>query len=54
MSIVFILLMPVPDYLSGSSLSNESYLLLICWCFVGFILYRRVLIQDTQGKFGSR
>ena len=53
MSIVFCLLMLVPNYISGSSLSTESYLLLTFWCFVGFLLYRRVFIKDSHGKFGN-
>ena len=53
MSIVFSLLMLLPNYLSGSSLSSESYLLLVMWCFIGFLLYRRVFILDTQGKLGD-
>lgn len=53
MSIGFSVLMLVPNYLSGSSLSTESYLLLVIWCFAGFLLYRRVFILDTHGKFGK-
>ena len=53
MSIVFSLLMLVPNYLSGSSLSTESYLLLSFWCFAGFIPYRRVFIKDTHGLLGN-
>ena len=53
MSIVFSLLMLLPNYLSGSSLSTESYLLLVIWCFVGFILYRRVFIMDSRGLLGN-
>ena len=53
MSIVFSLLMLLPNYLSGSSLSTESYLLLVVWCFLGFILYRRVFIRDAKGKLGD-
>ncbi len=52
MSAVFCLLMLVPNYLSGSSLATESYLLLALWCFVGFLFYRRVFIRDTQGHLG--
>ena len=52
-SIVFSLLTLVPNYLSGSSLSTESYLLLTIWCFAGFLLYRRVFIMDIHGKFGK-
>ena len=50
MSAVFCLLMLVPNYLSGSSLATESYLLLSIWCFVGFVLYRRVFLLDSHGR----
>ena len=53
MSIVFSLLMLLPNYLSGSSLSTESYLLLVIWCFFGFLLYRRVFVTDSRGKLGD-
>ena len=53
MSIVFSALMLLPNYLSGSSLSTESYLLLVVWCFIGFVLYRRVFIMDSRGKLGN-
>ena len=53
MSIVFSVLMLLPNYLSGSSLSTESYLLLVIWCFFGFVLYRRMFIRDAQGKLGD-
>ena len=52
MSGIFCLLTLVPNYLSGSSLSTESYLLLTIWCFVGFLLYRRDFIQNGQNRFG--
>lgn len=51
MSILFCLLTLVPNYLSGSSLSTESYLLLAIWCFVGFVLYRHDFIQNSQNRF---
>ena len=53
MAVVFSLLMLVPNYLSGSSLSTESYLLLSIWCFAGFLLYRHVFVRDTQGRLGN-
>ena len=52
MAVIFSLLMLVPNYLSGSSLSTESYLLLAIWCFAGFMLYRRDFILDSQNRFG--
>ena len=42
----------VPNYLSGSTLSPESYLLLALWCILGFLLYRREFRQDTNSRFG--
>ena len=53
MAIVFSLLMLVPNYLSGSSLSTESYLLLAFWCFVGFVPYRRMFIRDSRRRLGN-
>ena len=53
MSIIFCLLMLVPNYLSGSSLWTGSYLFLSIWCFVGFVFYRRLFIKDEQGHFGN-
>ena len=49
---IFSLLMLVPNYLSGSSLSTESYLFLAIWCFAGFVVYRREFILDSKNRFG--
>ena len=53
MSGIFSLLMLVPNYLSGSTLSTESYLLLSLWCFVGFLPYRRVFVRGSHGQLGN-
>jgi signal transduction histidine kinase/CheY-like chemotaxis protein len=53
MSVVFSLLLLVPDYFSGSTLSTGAYLLLAIWCFAGFLLYRRVFAADTRGRLGK-
>ena len=52
LSILFALLMLVPNYISGSALSAESYLLLAIWCILGFLLYRRTFRMDAGGVFG--
>ena len=52
MSAAFCLLTLVPNYLSGSSLSTESYLFLALWCFIGFLVYRRVFVMDTTDRLG--
>ena len=53
MSVVFSVLMLVPDYLSGSSLSTGGYLLLALWCFAGILTYRYAFIRDTRGRLGK-
>ena len=52
MSVVFCLLLLVPNYLAGSVLSAESYLVLALWCIVGFTLYRQVFKHDRFQRFG--
>ena len=53
MSVIFSLLMLIPDYFSGGSLSTGAYLLLAIWCFVGFVLYRYAFVKDTKGRLGK-
>ena len=52
MSVVFCLLLLVPNYLSGSALSAESYLVLALWCIGGFALYWHVFRNDVCQRFG--
>ena len=52
MSVIFCLLLLVPNYISGSVLSAESYLVLALWCMLGFVLYRQTLKGDTKQRFG--
>ena len=46
------LMMLIPNYLSGSSLAPESYLLLALWCILGFLAYRRAFLLDCEDRFG--
>jgi len=52
MSIVFCLLLLVPNYISGNALSAESYLVLALWCIIGFALYWHAFRNDTHQRFG--
>ena len=52
MSIVFCLLLLVPNYISGSALSAESYLVLALWCIIGFALYWHAFKSDLRQRFG--
>ena len=51
-SAIFGLLMLVPNYLSGSTLSAEAYLLLAVWCILGFLVYRRAFKLDGENRLG--
>ena len=52
MAIGFCLLMLVPNYISGDTLSAESYLVLSIWCLCGFLQYRHVFLVDWRNRFG--
>ena len=52
LSIVFCLLLLVPNYIAGSALSAESYLVLALWCIAGFALYWHVFKNDSRQRFG--
>jgi signal transduction histidine kinase len=52
MAIGFALLMLVPNYISGETLSAESYLVLAIWCLAGFLQYRHVFLGDWLSRFG--
>ena len=52
MATVFCLLMLVPNYISGDTLSAESYLVLSVWCLFGFLQYRHVFLVDWLSRFG--
>ena len=53
MAALFCLLMLVPNYISGESLSAESYLLLAIWCILGILQYRHVFKVDWLNRFGK-
>ena len=52
MSVLFCLLLLVPNYVSGNALSAESYLVLALWCIVGFALYWHAFKNDARQRFG--
>ena len=52
MAATFCLFILVPNYISGDSLSAESYLVLAVWCLAGFLQYRHVFLVDWLSRFG--
>jgi len=53
MASIFCFLMLVPNYISGDTLSAESYLVLAVWCLLGFLQYRHIFIVDWRSRFGK-
>ena len=53
MASIFCLLMLVPNYISGDTLSAESYLVLAVWCLLGFLQYRHIFLVDWRSRFGK-
>ena len=51
MSVVFSMLLLVPNYISGTTLSAESYLVMALWCILGFVIYRSVFKHHRE-RFG--
>ena len=51
LSVVFCLLLLVPNYLSGTTLTAESYLVMALWCLLGFVVYRR-MFKHNRARFG--
>ena len=53
MSIFFCLLLLIPNYISGSTLAAESYLMLAIWCILGFLYYKHVFLADRNHEIGK-
>ena len=53
LSLAFLLLLLVPNYLSGSMLAPDSYLILAGWCCAGFVHFRFVFKDDRRNRFGQ-
>ena len=49
---VFALYFLVPNMLSVTTLSTESYLILAAWSILGFLFYRMVFKNDTEHRLG--
>ena len=52
-SLIFFLYFMVPNFWIVSAMSNESYLILICWSILGFIFFKYIFSRDTQRRFGK-
>ena len=53
LSLLFFLYFMVPNIWTVSSLSRESYLILIAWSVLGFLFFRFVFSKDKHDRFGK-
>ena len=52
-SALFFLYFMVPNIWTVSRMASESYLILIGWSILGFLLFREVYEKDTDNRFGK-
>ncbi|MBR3569416.1 MAG: amino acid permease [Oscillibacter sp.] len=52
-SALFFLYFLVPNFLTVSALTTESYLILVAWSVLGFVFFRYIFRRDTQQRFGK-
>ena len=53
LSIAFLVLLLLPNFLSGAMLASDSYLVLAIWCSLGFLFFRHVFKHDRRNGFGK-
>ena len=51
-SVLFFLYFMVPNFWTVSALSPESYLILILWSILGFVIFRHIFTKDQSRRFG--
>ena len=51
-SLLFVVAFLIPNILSVTTLSTESYLILAAWGILGFVYFRYILGKDTQHRLG--
>ncbi|SEL89858.1 Signal transduction histidine kinase [Butyrivibrio sp. ob235] len=52
-SVFFFMYFIIPSFSSVSTLSTESYLILVIWSVLGFIFFRYICRKDDEWRFGS-
>ena len=52
-SVMFFLYFLVPNFMTVSALTTESYLILVAWSVAGFLFFRYIFRRDTKQRFGK-
>ena len=52
-SVMFFLYFLVPNFMTVSALTTESYLILVAWSVLGFLFFRYIFQRDTAQRFGK-
>ena len=50
---VIALFLLIPNLLSISTMSTESYLILVLWSILGFVFFRIIFLRDNLNRFGK-
>ena len=53
LSAIVLVLFIVPNYASGTMMATESYLILVLWCIIGFVVFRDIFRHDERQRFGK-
>ena len=53
LSAIILVLFIFPNYASGTMMATESYLILVLWCILGFVLFRDIFRHDERRRFGK-
>ena len=53
LSAIVLVLFIVPNFASGTMMATESYLILVLWCIIGFVVFRDIFRHDERQRFGK-
>ena len=52
-SIIFVIVQLVPRLTAMEAMGSEAFLLLSCWCLIGFVFYWRTIIRSTLIEYSG-
>lgn len=52
-SAAFMLYFLVPNFWAVDSFAEESYIILACWCILGFVCFRGIFARDKKQRLGK-
>ena len=52
-SIIFVIVQLIPRLTAMEAMGSEAFLLLSCWCLIGFVFYWRTIIRSTLSEYSG-